>query len=40
MKKKNKKKKKNKVSSESKLNFITAIISLIANLIALYITIK
>lgn len=40
MGKKNKKKKKNKVSIESKLNLITAIISLIANLVALYITIK
>lgn len=34
---KKKKKKKNKVSPESKLNLITAIISLIANLITLYV---
>lgn len=40
MAKKNKKKKKNKLSTESKLNLVTAIISLIANLIALYISFK
>lgn len=37
---KKKKKKKQKVSTESKINLITAIISLIANLIALYIAIR